>query len=89
MTLCRENEIGTLDARGPITFSLWWVLHSKLLLFTRSSKDFEGVGYLSGKRGAGFGTEGLNHAVSGTTHKHLCLSLIVCLVVYASNQHGS
>ena len=42
--LCREIEVGTLDARGPITFSLWWVLHSKLLLFPRSSKDFEVVG---------------------------------------------
>ena len=33
MTLCREIEVGTFDASGPITFSLWWVSHSKLLPF--------------------------------------------------------
>ena len=38
MNLCREIEVGTLDARGPITFSLWWVLHSKLLPFPQILK---------------------------------------------------
>ena len=83
MTLCREIEVGTLDARGPITFSLWWVLHSKLLLFPRSSKDFEVVGYLSGKRGAGFLAPRVKTMQFRKPHTNIfVLVLIVCLVVY-------
>ena len=33
INLCWEIEVGTLDTRGPITFSLWWVSHSKLIPF--------------------------------------------------------
>ena len=38
MTLCRDFEVGTLDASGPITLSLWWGSHFKLLPFLQILK---------------------------------------------------
>ena len=38
MTLRCDFEVGTLDANGPITLSLWWGSHSKLLPFLQILK---------------------------------------------------